>query len=149
MAHYWPEFGAHGTAQITVEEALRHEAGLCFIPSVITLQDLRAYVQGDPVPLAKHFEDATAVWHSASRRCYHALTRGFVIAEVIRRVDPRHRLIHQFIKEVKKTVVFLIVVSICVFFVRLLILFLFYSFYLSSTYCFRISRSDSRTDGRY
>jgi hypothetical protein len=39
------------------------------------------------------------IWRYEMDRGYHAVTRGFFLNELIRRTDPKHRSIGQFIKE--------------------------------------------------
>jgi len=99
VAKYWPEFKQHGKEHITVSEVMRHEGGLYEFQEPVTPEILQAYVDGDPAPLAELVARQKPIWPADTRRVYHALSRGFVIAEFLRRVDPKHRLIHEFITE--------------------------------------------------
>jgi len=40
VAHYWPEFGVAGKADVTVAELLSHQAGLSGVSQTITVDDL-------------------------------------------------------------------------------------------------------------
>ncbi|WP_336211369.1 serine hydrolase domain-containing protein [Nonomuraea sp. LPB2021202275-12-8] len=84
VADVWPEFAAEGKASITVEHLLTHQAGL---PTI-----------DEPVPVAE-FEDQPAIaarlaaqapsWEPGSAHGYHALTYGFLVGEVVRRVTGK------------------------------------------------------------
>ena len=40
---HWPEFGQHGKGEVTVEDVLRHEAGLPFFQQTVMQKDLVSY----------------------------------------------------------------------------------------------------------
>ena len=100
---YWPEFGKNGKNDITLADVLRHESGLqnfnhAFTASDISRESIKANVIG------KIVEDLVPLWPtkelgvvgpdgSETRRAYHAFTRGWLLNEVVRRVDPEHRTI--------------------------------------------------------
>ena len=100
---YWTEFGQNGKNDITLADVLRHESGLqnfnhTLKESDISRESIKANVIG------KIVEDLVPIWPTKelgvvgpdgteTRRAYHALTRGWVLNEVVRRVDPEHRTI--------------------------------------------------------
>ncbi|MFI7462739.1 serine hydrolase domain-containing protein [Nonomuraea sp. NPDC049646] len=81
VADVWPEFAAGGKEAVTVEHVLTHSCGLPVIET--------------PVPVAE-FEDLPAIaarlagqrplWEPGTAHGYHALTYGFLVGEVVRRV---------------------------------------------------------------
>jgi CubicO group peptidase (beta-lactamase class C family) len=84
VARYWPEFAKNGKESILVRHLLNHQAGL---PAV-----------RDPLPSGCFYDwslmvDALAreepFWRPGTRNGYHALTFGYLVGEVIRRVDGR------------------------------------------------------------
>lgn len=83
-AHYWPEFAARGKAGITVAEIMSHRARL---PGVSTpfsrteLLDPRA--MADLLATQEPCDDPRAAF------VYHALTWGWLVGELVRRVDGR------------------------------------------------------------
>ena len=99
ITDYWPEFGAEGKGELTVAELMRHEAGLAAFNVSIEPTDLLtdnikqnrigSIIEGHP----QKFRD------SGSRREYHAVTRGWIVNELFRRVDPAGRTIGEFLKE--------------------------------------------------
>ena len=100
ITEYWPEFGAKGKEQLTVAELMRHEAGLAAFDVSIETDDLLkeniklnrvgSVIEGQAQKFRKG-EDKT--------REYHAVTRGWIINEVFRRVDPQQRTIGEFLRE--------------------------------------------------
>jgi CubicO group peptidase (beta-lactamase class C family) len=100
IAKYWSNFAKHGKGEVTIAQLMRHESGLSkFGNKSVTLVELDAYTRGDTEPLARLIEDSPPLWLNTTRRIYHATTRGWILAELIRRVDPQHRLFHEFVRE--------------------------------------------------
>lgn len=84
VVRYWPEFAKSGKDGILVRHLLNHQAGL---PAV-----------REPLPADCFYDwnlmvDALAgeepFWRPGTRNGYHALTFGFLVGEVIRRVSGR------------------------------------------------------------
>jgi CubicO group peptidase (beta-lactamase class C family) len=84
VATYWPEFAAAGKDRVLVRHLLSHQAGL---PAL-----------RDPVPAGGFYDWDDVVgrlaaeapfWEPGTRHGYHALTFGFLVGEVVRRVTGR------------------------------------------------------------
>jgi CubicO group peptidase (beta-lactamase class C family) len=92
IAHYWPQFAQGGKENVTVRDALSHQAGVPgFIPPV-PATDLLNWL-GVTARIA-----AEPHWFGGERvLCYHASTYGFVLGELVRRVDGRKPA--QFVRE--------------------------------------------------
>jgi CubicO group peptidase (beta-lactamase class C family) len=84
VAEYWPAFAAGGKAAVTVAHLLSHQAGLAWIDGAMTLGDALAW---DPVIEA--LERQEPHWEPGREHGYHATTYGWLVGEVIRRVDGR------------------------------------------------------------
>ncbi|MFV0532118.1 MAG: serine hydrolase domain-containing protein [Cumulibacter sp.] len=84
VATYWPEFAANGKAAVTVRQLASHQTGLFAIPEGLTLEDLYSW---DPIVSA--LGDATPAWEPGTAHGYHALTYGWLVGEVVRRVSGR------------------------------------------------------------
>ncbi len=84
VAHYWPEFAQAGKAQITVHQLLTHEAGLVGVDE--ELPD-GAVLDWDRMIAA--LERQTPLWEPGQGLGYHAITYGWLVGEVIRRIDGR------------------------------------------------------------
>jgi CubicO group peptidase (beta-lactamase class C family) len=84
VARYWPEFAQSGKGALPVHYLLSHRAGLAAVrPRLPTeaLYDWRRMVD----TLAAE----TPWWEPGSASGYHAMTFGFLVGEVIRRIDGR------------------------------------------------------------
>lgn len=81
VATYWPEFEANGKGAITSRQILSHRAGLPALDRDLTLDEVLAW---HPVILA--IEAQSPWWAPGSGHLYHAMTYGWLIGEVIRRV---------------------------------------------------------------
>lgn len=100
ITDYWPEFGANGKGELTVADLMRHEAGLANFDTSMALDDLLTEnIKQNSVGriIEGHAQSYSA--GSANRREYHAVTRGWIINEVFRRVDPAGRTIGEFLRE--------------------------------------------------
>jgi CubicO group peptidase (beta-lactamase class C family) len=84
VAHYWPEFAANGKAQIRVRELLSHTAGLIGF-------DPEAGISADQFFEWDVCVDALAKmqpqWPPGRASFYHAVTFGFLVGEVIKRIS--------------------------------------------------------------
>lgn len=82
VARYWPEFAAAGKADITIHHLLTHHAGLHDVRGLVdSAEDLLDW-DGMTARLAA----AEPRWEPGSRPGYHAVTYGWLVGEVIRRV---------------------------------------------------------------
>jgi CubicO group peptidase (beta-lactamase class C family) len=84
VAQYWPEFAQNGKQGVTVAMLLSHQAG---VPAL-----------RDPVPTGAFYDteymtDRLAAeapfWEPGTRHGYHALTFGFCVGELVRRISGR------------------------------------------------------------
>lgn len=84
VADVWPEFAAHGKAAVPVRWLLSHRAGLSAIDRPLTMEDVVAW---DPVVDA--LSDQVPLWEPGTGHGYHALTYGWLVGEVLRRVTGK------------------------------------------------------------
>jgi CubicO group peptidase (beta-lactamase class C family) len=87
VVEYIPEFGLHGKEWITLRHVLTHRAGIPAVPAARGLDLLS--VLHDPRRIARLLNDTRPAFPPGRRLAYHALTGGFVIAEVVERVTGR------------------------------------------------------------
>jgi len=101
VSKHWPEFGQHGKQDVTLADVMRHEAGLSYFskpgdpktPVLVTrtmLKNLDA--------LEKTMAES-GLNMPVGERGYHALTRGWIVSAVVRRVDPKQRTLGMFLQE--------------------------------------------------
>ena len=84
VAAYWPEFGAAGKETLPVRMLLNHQAGLPLVDAPVTFDDV---VDGRPMVAALAAQ--APVWAPGSEHGYHAVTYGWLVGELIRRVTGR------------------------------------------------------------
>jgi len=84
VARYWPEFAARGKERVTVRDALTHRAGVPQMPDGLTPEDICAW---DGITAA--IADLPLLWEPGTKTGYHAYTFGWILGEVLRRIDGR------------------------------------------------------------
>ncbi|HEY7206041.1 MAG TPA: serine hydrolase domain-containing protein [Methylomirabilota bacterium] len=84
VARYWPEFAAAGKRDIPVRWLLSHRAGL---PAI--RRSLPAEALFDWPTMTEAIAETEPWWMPGERHGYHAITYGYLVGEVIRRVDGR------------------------------------------------------------
>jgi len=82
VAEYIPEFGRHGKHRVTIRHLLCHRAGIPNLPKDSLDLDLLE----DPDRILEILCDATPRTRPGRLVAYHAVTGGFVLAEIVRRV---------------------------------------------------------------
>jgi CubicO group peptidase (beta-lactamase class C family) len=83
VAHYWPEFAA-GKGDVPVRWLLCHKVGLPYIDRDLTLDEVLAWD-----PAVKALAEQAPLWEPGTEHGYHAVTFGWLVGEVIRRVTGR------------------------------------------------------------
>ncbi|MEV1246736.1 serine hydrolase domain-containing protein [Nonomuraea sp. NPDC049750] len=81
VAQYWPEFGANGKEQIKVRWLLSHQAGLPLVDGPLTFEQACAWH-----PVIRAIEAQKPLWQPGTEHVYHAVTFGFLVGEVVRRI---------------------------------------------------------------
>jgi CubicO group peptidase (beta-lactamase class C family) len=84
VAAYWPEFAAAGKAQLPVRWLLAHKAGLAAVRESLPGEALY-----DWDAMCRALAAETPWWPPGERHGYHAITFGWLVGEVVRRIDGR------------------------------------------------------------
>lgn len=83
VATYWPEFAQNGKGDITVRQVLSHSAGLHRLGTIID--------HGSKILDWEHMTDAlaraTPAYEPGTSVGYHALTFGWLVGELVRRIS--------------------------------------------------------------
>jgi len=86
VAEYIPEFGVNGKEAITLRHVLAHRSGLALIDN----EDADIRVLADEDEVLRRLCAARPTHAPGRRLAYHALSGGFILAEVMRRVTGKH-----------------------------------------------------------
>ncbi len=92
IAKYWPEFAANGKGRATIRDALTHRVGIPQDPPGFDLTKA-----GDWAAVCRATAQLKPQWEPGTQTGYHALTYGWMLGEVLRRVDGRP--IDQFLQD--------------------------------------------------
>lgn len=92
VAQYWPEFAQNGKESIPVRMLLNHQAGLYTVDQAPAYADT---LRWDPIIDALAAQKP--LWEPGTKHGYHALTYGWLVGEVVRRISGKS--IGQFFQE--------------------------------------------------
>ncbi len=81
VGEYWPEFKAHGKERVLVRHVLNHRAGLPVLDRPLTPGDALDPLRGPAAVAAQ-----APAWEPGTDHGYHALTYGWLLDELVRRV---------------------------------------------------------------
>lgn len=81
VVRYWPEFAAAGKRDIALRHLLSHTAGLCGWTQPIGIEDLYDWHKVTELLAAQE-----PWWEPGTASGYHAVTQGYLVGEVVRRV---------------------------------------------------------------
>lgn len=84
VSEVWPEFAAGGKGAITVEQLLSHQAGLPVVEEPVPVEEFE-----DHPAIAARLARQEPLWEPGAAHGYHALTYGFLVGEVVRRVTGK------------------------------------------------------------
>ena len=84
VARYWPEFAAAGKQDIPVRHLLCHQVGLPVLDEPLAIEDFLAWE-----PPVRALAGQRPVWEPGTTHGYHALTYGWLVGEVVRRISGK------------------------------------------------------------
>ncbi len=101
VSKYWPEFAQNGKEEVTVAQVLRHEAGLAKWKGKISRED--TYTENiKKNAIGKVLEEEPLKFPDkkfGTTREYHGMTRGYILNEIFRRVEPSGRTIGEYLRD--------------------------------------------------
>lgn len=84
VAKYWPEFAQAGKAKLPVRYLLSHRAGLPAVRAPLEVEDLFNWNT-----MCSALAATEPWWEPGTKHGYHALTFGFLVGEVVRRITGK------------------------------------------------------------
>jgi len=84
VAEIWPEFAQAGKGEVTVEQALSHQAGLSGFPEPM---DPALWFDWDAI--CARLAAMAPLWAPGTASGYHPITFGYIAGEIFRRVEGR------------------------------------------------------------
>jgi CubicO group peptidase (beta-lactamase class C family) len=84
VARYWPEFAANGKSRVKVSHLMSHSAGLSGWKEKIAKEDLYDWQKMTSLLAAQ-----APFWEPGTAPGYHAITQGYLVGEVVRRITGR------------------------------------------------------------
>jgi len=84
VARYWPEFAANGKADVKVSHLMSHASGLSGWKETITTAMLYDWDKATSLLAAQ-----APFWEPGTAPGYHALTQGYLVGEVVRRITGK------------------------------------------------------------
>jgi len=95
VARYWPEFAANGKEGVEVRHLMAHTSGLSGWQERTTIEDVL-----DWETATSRLAAQAPWWEPGTASGYHALTQGYLVGEVIRRVSGGTTVGELFAKEI-------------------------------------------------
>ncbi|KAF9203508.1 hypothetical protein BGZ49_006335 [Haplosporangium sp. Z 27] len=98
ISTYWPEFGQNGKEDVRLVDLLNHESGVPYLDE--DEKDPLSWASlGDSEKFSERLARQPHVFDGKRVRAYHAVTRGWYLNEIVRRVDPQGRTISQIVEQ--------------------------------------------------
>jgi CubicO group peptidase (beta-lactamase class C family) len=94
IVRYWPEYGAKGKAKTTVRDALTHRACVPQMPAGVTPE-----MMCDWDAMTRAIANLEPLAEPGTKTLYLSMTFGWIIGELVRRIDPQHRSLGRFVRE--------------------------------------------------
>ena len=81
---YWPEFGQAGKESMPVRYLLCHQSAVPAVDKRLTPEELQAWT-----PIVDALAEQTPFWEPGTAHGYHALSYGYLVGEVVRRITGK------------------------------------------------------------
>jgi CubicO group peptidase (beta-lactamase class C family) len=94
VSHYWPEFSVNGKSATTVRHIVTHRAGVPQMPEGVTVETLCDWDW-----MVSRIAKLTPIAAPGTKALYQSMTFGWLAGELVRRSDPKHRRINDFVRE--------------------------------------------------
>jgi CubicO group peptidase (beta-lactamase class C family) len=85
VARYWPEFGQAGKENVTVAQAMSHQAGIHYLPDPLPFELVGDWQRG-----LDYVATAAPAWEPGTATGYHALTYAWIAGGIVEGASGRH-----------------------------------------------------------
>ena len=89
VAQYWPEYAQAGKERTTVRQVLDHTSGMLCFSDPAALLDWNGRGWDDYDEIARRIAASPPAWEPGTRIGYHAISIGWLLQELVRRIDGR------------------------------------------------------------
>jgi CubicO group peptidase (beta-lactamase class C family) len=89
VAQYWPEYAQAGKERTTVRQVLDHTSGMLCFSDPGALLDWTGCGWDDQDEIARRIAASPPAWEPGTRIGYHAISIGWLLQELVRRIDGR------------------------------------------------------------
>ncbi|MHC8320414.1 serine hydrolase domain-containing protein [Pseudomonas sp. GB2N2] len=94
VSHYWPEYAANGKELTTVRDVLTHRACVPQMPAGVTPERMCDWNW-----MTEAIADLEPLATPGTKTLYLSMTFGWIIGELVRRADIKHRSFSRFVRE--------------------------------------------------
>jgi CubicO group peptidase (beta-lactamase class C family) len=94
VSRYWPEYAVNGKHKTTVRDVLTHRACVPQMPEGVTPEKMCDWEW-----MTRHIAQLQPLAAPGTKTLYLSMTFGWIVGELVRRTDPRHRSLGAFIRE--------------------------------------------------
>lgn len=94
VVRYWPEYGANGKDKTTVGHVLTHRAGVPQMPEGVTADRMCDWNW-----MTQQIAALEPIAEPGTKAMYLSMTFGWLLGELVRRADPKHRSMGRFVRE--------------------------------------------------
>jgi CubicO group peptidase (beta-lactamase class C family) len=94
VAAYWPDFAQAGKEAVTVRQVLSHVSGVLRMPPDVTPELMTNWDW-----MCGRIAEMPGAYPAGSRSSYQSMTFGWLVGEIVRRIDPKRRPFGQFVRE--------------------------------------------------
>ncbi|KAF8930754.1 beta-lactamase/transpeptidase-like protein [Dissophora ornata] len=95
IVEYWPEFGQNGKEDVRLIDLMTHESGVPHLDEDDENGILSWALLADEEQFSERLARQPHLFNGEKTRAYHAISRGWFLNEIVRRVDPKGRTIGQ------------------------------------------------------
>ncbi|KAG0205279.1 hypothetical protein BGX28_003081 [Mortierella sp. GBA30] len=95
IVEYWPEFGQNGKEDVRLVDLMVHDSGVAALDDEDKDDPFSWAHLADEEAFSERLARQPHLFDGKRTRAYHAVTRGWYLNEIVRRVDPKGRTIGQ------------------------------------------------------